>query len=120
MFVKALKWPVISLLIVGGLHFLAEAILPDLKDTFKPPVLAPVLLAFGIWVGYKMVQFGGGYGHVILAGVILGVLPVVLDVVGFGIILDRGVDAGVLAGVFGFGMILFGSLIGGGFALSKD
>lgn len=119
MLVRTLKWPVISLLIVGLTHFVAEIILPDLKNVFLPPVLTPLLLAFGIWVGYKMVQFGGNYGNVILAGAILGVLPVIVEVVGFGILLGRGVSQGVLAGVFGFAMILYGSLIGGGFALSK-
>ena len=119
MIYKALKWPVISLVIIGAIHFTAEAILPDLKNTFQPPVLTPVLLAFGIWVGYKMVQFGGNYGHVILAGAILGILPVIVDMIGFGIILNRGVHFGLLASVFGFGMIFFGALIGGGFALSK-
>ena len=116
---KTLKWPVISLLIVGGIHFVAEAAVPGLREIFVPAVVAPLLLVFGLWVGYKMVQFGGHYGHVILAGAILGILPVVLDVVGFGVFLGRGVEYGVLAGIMGFGMILFGSLIGGGFALSK-
>lgn len=120
MLIKTLKWPFISLLITGGVHFLAEAILPDLKNVFFPPVVAPVLLAFGIWAGYKTIELGRTYGNAILAGVILGILPVVLDVVGFGIILGRGVSAGVLLGTFGFCTILFGSLIGSGFALSKS
>lgn len=34
--------------------------------------------------------------------------------------LGRGTQAGTLAGIFGFSMILFGSLIGSGFALSRD
>ena len=33
-------------------------------------------------------------------------------------ILGRGTDTGVLAGVFGMAVIVFGSLIGAGFALS--
>jgi len=119
MFSKTLKWPVISLLIVGGIHFIAEAILPGLREVFVPAVVAPLLLVFGLWVGYKMVQFGGHYGHVVAVGAILGILPVVLDIVGFGVILGRGLEFGVLAGTLGFGMILFGSLVGGGFALSK-
>lgn len=119
MLVKTLKWPVISLLIVGVTHFVAEVILPDLRNIFLPPVLTPLLLAFGIWVGLKTVQFGGSYGDVIVAGAILGVLPVIVEVGGFGILLGRGVSQGVLAGVFGFAMIFYGSIIGGGFALSK-
>ena len=119
MLVKTLKWPVISLLIVGITHFIAEIIWPDLKGIYQPPVTGPVLLAFGVWVGYKMIQFGGSYGNVIVAGAILGILPIILQVFGFGMILGRGVSQGILAGEFGFAMILYGSLIGGGFALSK-
>jgi len=118
--VKTLKWPVISLLITGGFHFIIEAILPDLRNIFVPAVLAPLLLAFGVWAGYRAVLNGGNYVHAILAGAILGILPLLLDVFGFGMILGRGVTVGLLAGVFGFSMILFGSLIGGGFALSKS
>ena len=33
-------------------------------------------------------------------------------------ILGRGTEAGILAGVFGFAAIVFGALIGAGFALS--
>ncbi len=119
MLAKTLKWPVISLLIVGGTHFLAEIILPDLRNIFAPPVTAPLLLAFGIWVGFKRVQFGGNYGDALVAGAIIGLLPVIVEVFGFGILLNRGVAQGVLAGVFGFAMIFYGSLVGGGFALSK-
>jgi hypothetical protein len=63
MLVKTLKWPVISLLITGGFHFV---------ETF-----------------------------------------------GFGMILGFGVAARFMVGVYAFSMILFGALIGSGFALSK-
>ena len=116
--VTTLKWPVISLLLTGGLHFTLEAVWPDLKTIFTPAVLAPLLLAYGAWVGYRAVTGGGNYGHAILAAAILGILPLMLDVVGFGILLGRGTHAGLLAGIFGFSFIVFGSLIGSGFALS--
>ena len=95
-----------------------EAIWPDLRNTFIPPVLAPILLAYGAWVGYRAIGAGGTYLHAIVAAAILGILPIMLDIIGFGQILGRGTDAGVLAGVFGFAVIVFGSLIGAGFALS--
>ena len=119
MYVKVLKLPVISGVIVGLVHLISEAIFPDLKDLFQPTVVALVLVAFGIWIGYKAVQFGGNYGSVIVAGVIWGILPLFLQIVGFGLLLGRGMTAGVLGGIFGFDMALFGALIGGGFALSK-
>lgn len=118
LFYRTLKWPVISLLITGASHFALEAIWPDLRNTFIPPVLGPILLTYGAWVGYRAIGAGGTYLHAILAAAILGVLPIVLDVVGFGQILGRGTQAGILAGVFGFAVILFGSLIGAGFVLS--
>lgn len=115
---RTLKWPVVSLLITGGLHFTIEAVWPDLRNTFIPPVLAPLLLAYGIWVGYRAIAVGGNYGHAVLAAAILGLLPIVLDVFGFGLILGRGTNVGLLSGIFGFTFILFGSLIGSGFVLS--
>lgn len=118
MLVAILKWPVVSLLITGALHFTIEAVWPDLKNFFIPPVLTPVLLAYGAWVGYRTIQLGGNYVQVIIGGVILGILPLVLDIVGFGLVLGRGVAAMQLAGIFGFAVIVFGSLLGGGFALS--
>jgi hypothetical protein len=118
LFSRTLKWPVISLLITGATHFLLEAIWPDLKTTFIPPVLAPILLAYGAWVGYRAIGAGGTYLHAIVAAAILGILPIMLDIIGFGQILGRGTEAGILAGVFGFAAIVFGALIGAGFALS--
>jgi hypothetical protein len=56
---KVLLWPIISLLITGGLHFALEGIWPELKATFIPAVLAPLLLAYGVWVGSRMVELGG-------------------------------------------------------------
>ena len=118
LYYRILKWPVISLLITGALHFAAEAAWPDLRNTFIPPVLAPILLAYGLWVGSVAIKAGGSYVGAIVAAALLGVLPIVLDVVGFGQVLERGFQAGVLAGVFAFATIIFGSLVGAGYALS--
>ena len=117
MFAKTLKWPIVILLLVGGVHWLLELVLPGLQAWFTPPVVGLVLFVFGLSVGYRTIQNGGGLGPVILGAVLLGLLPIMLDVVGFGLILGRGLPQGVLGGVFGFSMILWGSLIGGGFAL---
>jgi hypothetical protein len=117
---KTLKWPVVSLLITGGFHFIIEAIWPELKTVFVAPVIAPLVLAFGLWVGYRAIGAGGTYLHAILAAAILGILPVVLEIVGFGVILGHGTQTGILSGVFAFSYILFGSLIGAGFVLSRE
>jgi len=119
MVLRTLKWPVIALLIIGATHFAAEAIWSDLQTIFIPSVVAPVLLAVGVWVGVNAVRSGGNFGTVLMAGAVLGLLPLALDVFGFGILLDRGAEAGRLTGTFGFLMVLWGSLIGGGFSLSR-
>jgi len=118
MIVRTLKWPVICLLIIGTAHLIEEAVFPDLQTFYVPSVVGLILLVVGLWTGYLAVHNGGGFGVAIAAGVILGLLPLMLDVVGFGMILGRGVPNGLVAGVFGFSMVLIGSIIGGGFAMS--
>jgi hypothetical protein len=119
-FVRALRWPVIGLLLIGSVHFVEEALLPDLQTIFVPAVVGPVVLAVGIWLGYRTTQVGGHFGHVLVAGALVGLLPVVVEVGGFGILLDRGVSDGVLTGVFGWDMVFWGSIVGGGFGLGRD
>ena len=116
MIVRTLKWPVICLLLIGGTHFVEDAALPDLQGFYIPPVVGLILLVVGLWTGYLAVHNGGSFVTAIVAGVILGLLPLVLHVVGFGMILGQATAS--LAGVFGFTMVLFGSIIGGGFVLS--
>lgn len=118
--VRVLAFPVLSLLITGALHFTLEALWPDLRTTFVPAVLGPLLLAYGAWVGYRTIGAGGGFVLAVVAGAILGLLPLMLDIVGFGVILDRGTTAGVLAGAFGWSFIVFGALLGAGFAKSGE
>jgi hypothetical protein len=116
--VAVLTWPIGCLLITGAIHFTLEAAWPDLRTTFVPAVLAPLLLAYGAWAGARMVQAGASFATAVLAGAILGLLPFALDTVGFGLILGRGTTAGLLAGLFGFAYVLFGALLGAGFVRS--
>jgi hypothetical protein len=120
MIVRTLKWPVISLLLIGTAHLIEEAALPDLQGFYIPPVVGLILLVVGLWTGYLAVHNGGSFVTAIVAGAIVGLLPFLLDVVGFGMILGRGVSTGTLAGVFGFSMVLIGSMIGGGYCLSTS
>jgi hypothetical protein len=117
---KTLKWPFISILIAGVLHFAVEAIWPDLQSFYTTPVLGLVQFAFGIWAGYMTVHNGGNFLTAILYGALLGLFPLVVNPLSFGMILGRGLHATLLGGVFGFSMIVFGSLVGGGFAVSMN
>jgi hypothetical protein len=115
--IKTLKWPMISLIISGSFHFILEAKWPDLQNLFIAPALAPFLLAYGFWVGDRAIHNGGNYLTAIIAAVILGILPLLVQTFGFGMIL--GFEGRALVGVYAFSMILFGSLIGSGYALSR-
>lgn len=114
-----LTWPIVALLVTGGIHFSLEAARPDLRDLFVPATLAPLLLAYGAWTGASAIRNGGGLVEAVAGAAILGLLPLALDVVGFGMLLGRGTDAGLQAGLFGFAMVLFGGIIGTGYARSS-
>jgi len=114
--IRGLTWPIISLLLVGGSHFAAEAIRPELATAFTPPALMPIYLIAGLWSGSRTLAAGGSFIHGILAGVVLGLLPVALQVVGFGLILGRPADAASLAAAFGFLGIVWGAVLGAGYA----
>lgn len=116
MLTKTLKWPVIGLLITGSVHFCMEAALPQLQNLFIAPVLAPLLLAYGIWTGSLAIKNGGTFGTAIAAAVILGILPLLLETFGFGMILKF--EGRALVGLFALSVILFGALIGSGYAIS--
>lgn len=115
---RVLVWPVISLVVTGMWHLAIEAIWPDLRTVFVPTVLAPLLLAYGFWVGYRAIDAGARFVTAVAAGALLGLLPLGLEIIGFGLILGRGIDHGILAGVYGLSFITFGALLGAGFARS--
>ena len=117
-FSRILMWPVIGLVVTGVWHLGIEAIWPDLQTFFVPAVLAPLLLSYGAWVGYRAISAGAGFGVAFGAGVVLGLLPLGLEIIGFGLLLGRGLDHGILAGVYGVSYITFGALLGAGFARS--
>ncbi len=117
--IRALRWPIAALVATGMLHLVAEAVRPDLRNEFTPAMIGVLLLAYGLWIGWSVTAAGGSIGVAVAAGAIVGILPLALDVVGFGILLGRGVDAGLTSGVFGFLVIVFGTLAGAAFGASR-
>jgi len=114
--IRGLTWPIASLLIVGGSHFIAEAAWPSLQALVTAPVVMPLHLVAGAWAGFATVRAGGSFVHGIVAGAVLGLLPVALQLVGFGLILGRPADVVTTAAVFGFFTILWGGVLGSGYA----
>lgn len=121
MYVNALKWPVIGWVIVDLVFLVASFVSPDIVPMMTPAALAPLLLLFGLWAGYKIVEFGGNFGSVIVAGLVVGFVCALLTVVGFGVINNvmGGVAGALPFGIFSLVLNLSGAVIGGGFALSK-
>jgi hypothetical protein len=114
--VRGLMWPVVTLLVVGGSHLVAEAIRPGLKDVIGPAVVAPIYLAVGAWGAFATRRAGGGWIHGVVGGAILGVMPLALQIVGFGLILGRDGDAVLTSGLFGLFAMTWGGAIGSGVA----
>lgn len=117
-YVRALKWPVIAWIEVD-IVMLAMSYLAGVMDMLTPAVIAPLTLAFGVWAGYKIVEFGGKVLDVVVAGAVVGVVCAGLTLVGFGLVRGMGFEAILPLAVFAAGFNLFGAFIGGGFALSK-
>jgi len=117
---RALWWPIAALVATGMLHLAAEAVRPDLRNEFTPAIVGVLLLAYGLWIGWSVTAAGGSIGVALAAGAVVGVLPLALDVVGFGVLLGRGVDAGLTSGLFGFLVVVFGTLAGAAFGASRQ
>ena len=116
--VRCLMWPVIALLFIGGTHLVAEGARPALQDLIGPAVVMPIHLVAGGWAAYMVLRNGGSFWLGLLAGAILGLLPLVLQVVGFGLILGREADAVLTTGIFGLFTIFWGGVLGAGIAAS--
>lgn len=117
--VRGMTWPVIALLIVGASHLGAEAIRPDLRESLTPSALIPFYLAVGAWTGDATIRAGGSFVHGIVAGALLGLLPVILQVVGFGLLLGRPVDVVTSAAFVGAFAIFWGGVVGSGFGQGR-
>ena len=116
--VQCLMWPVIALLVIGGSHLVVEAIRPQLGDLIGPAVVMPIHLVAGSWAAWMVLRNGGSFVLGLVAGAILGVLPLVLQVVGFGLILGRDASAVLTLGIFGLFTIFWGGVLGAGIAAS--
>jgi hypothetical protein len=114
--IRSLMWPVVALLIIGGTHLVVEGARPALQDLIGPAVVMPIHLVAGGWAAYMVVRNGGSIGLGLVAGAILGLLPLVLQVVGFGLILGRDSDSVLTTGIFGLFTIFWGGVLGAGIA----
>ena len=114
--VRGLTWPVISLVVIGATHLVAEMIWPDLHDVIGPAVVMPIYLVAGAWAGYATIRAGGSVGFGFVAAAILGLLPLTLQFVGFVLILGRDPAAVATSALFGWLGVFWGGSLGSGLA----
>jgi len=117
--VRGLTWPVVSLLIIGSTHLGAEMLRPELRELIGPGVVMPIYLVVGGWAGYATARGAGTFIQGLVAGLVLGVLPLALQLVGFGVLLGRGTDTTLTSGLFGLLAIFWGGSLGSGVAQAR-
>ena len=117
--VRGLTWPVISLVVIGATHLVAELLRPALHDAISPAATMPIYLVAGGWAAIAAIRAGGSVAHGFASGAILGVLPVGLQLVGFGMIGGRDLETVTIAGLFGWLGVFWGSALGSGIARSS-
>ena len=115
---RAIAWPIVTLLVIGASHLAAEAIRPELHDLVGLAAVMPIYLAIGGWAGFSVVRAGGTFVHALVAGALLGLLPAMLQLVGFGVLLGRDGATVTTSALFGLAGMFWGGTIGGGVATS--
>jgi len=116
---RALTWPVIAWVVINVVFFGALAIVPDMGKAVSPAGLTPLLLLVGLWAGYKIVEFGGNIWYAAAAGVVVGLVCAILDIIGSALVLKMSAGDAYPGSVYFFGMNFFGAVVGGGFKLTK-
>ncbi len=116
-YVRVLKWPIIGWIIVDLVFLAMVLVARGTAGMLTAPTLSPLLLGFGAWAGYKMVELGGKFYDGIVAGVVVGVVCGVLTLVLLGV-LGAMADA-VPEFTFNLGMNVVGAVLGAGYASTK-
>jgi hypothetical protein len=115
---RAITWPVITLLVIGGTHLALEAIRPDIHDALGPAVVMPIYLVVGGWTAFGVARAGGGWIGGLVAGAVLGLMPVALQVVGFGLLLGRDGASVATSALLGLAGMTWGGALGAGIQAS--
>ena len=113
-FIRGIMWPAVALIAIGSTHLIAELARPQLQNVISPAVVMPIYLAAGAWAAFGTMRVGGGVGEGVVAAAVLGLLPVGLQLIGFGLIAGRVSETVLTSAVFGFVAILWGGFLGVG------
>ncbi len=116
-YMRVLKWPVIGWVVVDLIFLAMVLVSRGTAGMLTPASLSPLLLGFGAWAGYKMVDLGGKFYDGIVAGVVVGVVCGVLTLVLLAV-LGMMAEA-VPEFTFNLGMNVAGAVLGAGYASTK-
>jgi hypothetical protein len=110
---SVLKWPIIGWIVVDILLTLV-AFVEGVGNVMTPATLAPLALAFGVWVGFKTVENGGAFAGAVVNGAIVGIVCGLLTLL-MGAI--HGMDVLALAAYF-VALNMSGAVVGAGWLLT--
>ncbi len=113
----AVKLPVIGWIVVDVLIILALFV-DGVAEIMTVETTASLALAFGVWAGYKAVEFGGSFGTAIGAGLIVGLVCALLGLLS-GPIHGMSLDATFPIAVASMALNVAGAVVGGGFLLTR-
>src|SRR5262249_42821656 len=99
---RGLMWPVVTLILIGSTHLITEVLRAEMQAVFAPSVVMPIYLAAGGWAAFAAQRAGSGLAGGVAAAAILGLLPVALQLVGFGMLVGRPSDAVATSATLGF------------------
>ncbi len=116
---SVLKWPIIGWIVVDILLILVLYV-DGVSHVMTPATLAPLALAFGVWVGYKTVDGGGSFSSAIINGAIVGAVCGVLTLLMGAIHAMDNREVFVFALAVYFAVLnISGAVVGGGFLLTN-
>lgn len=123
-YIRVLKYPVLGSILADTSYTLAAKALPPMGNIPSLVVYFMILqIGFGVWGGYRIVEFKGNFLDVIIVGLILGVVCGVLDLTETGVILSAiGTYNPMDELPYSLAYVLstlYGAIIAGGFALTK-
>ena len=114
--VRGLTWPVVSLVLIGASHLIGEMVRPELHEVIGPAVAMPIYLVAGAWAGFATIRARASLVFGFVGAAILGLLPVGLQFIGFGLIVGRESAAVTTAALLGWLGVFWGGSLGAGIA----
>lgn len=117
-YVTALKWPVITWIVLD-LYLLAVSYIEGVLDLVTTPAVAPLLVAVGAWAGYRTVGLSGKALDAVIAGLVVGIVCGGGGFLLFSYVRGLGASTVLPSSIMDFSLSLGGAVVGGWYVLSQ-